>query len=212
MNPLRHNFTSLSRYSPPEAKVACFRSLFRGRTDVHPRRFESQRTGRAGYSPACCNEWVRGVCEKPRIKCSNCSNQDWIPVSDRLIRWHLSGKDSSGRPFVMGVYPMLLDESCHFLALDLDGKGWQDDVTALLGVIRGLKLPIALERSRSGNGAHVWFFFEQAVPAMQAKRLSRMTTLTASVAQYLQAGNSLKLPRIPSHYRQAICETFGSDP
>lgn len=133
-------------------------------------------------------------------------------MSDRLIRWHLSGKDSSGRPFVMGVYPMLLDESCHFLALDLDGKGWQDDVTALLGVIRGLKLPIALERSRSGNGAHVWFFFEQAVPAMQAKRLSRMTTLTASVAQYLQAGNSLKLPRIPSHYRQAICETFGSDP
>lgn len=170
MDSLKSDFTSLSRHSPPEAKIACFRSLFRGRTDVHPQRFESRRTGRAGYSPACSNEWVRGVCEKPRIKCSNCSNQDWIPVSDRLIRWHLSGKDSSGHHFVMGVYPMLLDESCHFLALDLDGKGWQDDVGALLSVIRGLKLPIALERSRSGNGAHVWFFFEQAVPAIQVRR------------------------------------------
>ena len=164
------DFTLLNRQSPPEAKIACFRSLFRGRTDVYPQRFESRRTGRAGYSPACGNEWVRGVCEKPRIKCSNCPNQDWIPVTDRLIRWHLSGQDSSGQPFVMGVYPMLLDESCHFLAFDLDGNGWQEDAVALTDVVRRLELPIALERSRSGNGAHLWFFFERAVPAMQARR------------------------------------------
>jgi hypothetical protein len=113
---------------------------------------------------------VRGVCDKPRIKCSNCPNQDWIPVTDRLIRWHLSGKDSSGQPFVMGVYPMLLDESCHFLAIDLDGEGWQDDALALANALQKLELPVALERSRSGNGAHIWFFFEQAVPAMQARR------------------------------------------
>jgi superfamily II DNA or RNA helicase/very-short-patch-repair endonuclease len=165
-----HDFSKLNRHSPPEEKIACFRSLFRGRKDVSPQRFESRRTGRAGYSPACSNEWVRGVCEKPRIKCSNCPNQDWIPVSDRLIRWHLSGKDSSGQPFVMGVYPMLLDESCHFLALDLDGEGWQKDAAALVKVVRGFDLPVALERSRSGNGAHLWFFFEQAVPAIQARR------------------------------------------
>jgi len=91
-------------------------------------------------------------------------------VTDRLIRWHLSGKDSSGLPFVMGVYPMLLDESCHFLALDLDGEGWQDDATALTNVVRKLELPVALERSRSGNGAHIWFFFEQAIAATQARR------------------------------------------
>jgi len=164
------DFRTLNRSSPPEEKIACFRSLFRGRTDVYPQRFESRRTGRAGYSPACSNEWVRGVCEKPRIKCSNCPNQDWIPVTDRLIRWHLSGKDSSGQPFVMGVYPMLLDETCHFLALDLDGEGWQADAVALTDVVRRFELPFALERSRSGKGAHLWFFFEQAVPAIQARR------------------------------------------
>lgn len=91
-------------------------------------------------------------------------------MSDRLIRWHLSGKDSSGQSFVMGVYPMLLDESCHFLALDLDGQGWEEDSAALVRLLRRLELPVALERSRSGNGAHIWFFFEQAVPAIQARR------------------------------------------
>jgi superfamily II DNA or RNA helicase/very-short-patch-repair endonuclease len=170
MDPTEHDFTHLNRHATPEAKIACFRSLFRGRTDVYPQRFESRRTGRAGYSPACSNEWVRGVCEKPRIKCSNCPNQDWIPVSDRLIRWHLSGKDSSGQPFVMGVYPMLLDETCHFLALDLDGAGWQEDAVALARVVQKMDLPLALERSRSGNGAHLWFFFERTIPAIQARR------------------------------------------
>ena len=61
--------------SPPAEKIALFRPLFRGREDVYPHRFESRKTGRAGYSPACGNEWVRGVCEKPRIKCSDCQRQ-----------------------------------------------------------------------------------------------------------------------------------------
>ena len=169
--PHQHSFSGLNYHSAPEDKIACFRSLFRGRTDVFPQRFESVRTGRAGYSPACSNEWVRGICEKPRIKCSNCLHQDWIPVNDRLIAWHLSGKDASGQTFVMGVYPMLLDETCHFLAIDLDGIGWQDDASALITVLRKLALPIALERSRSGNGTHLWLFFERAIPAIQARRL-----------------------------------------
>jgi hypothetical protein len=164
------DFSSLNRHSPPVEKIACFRSLFRGRSDVYPQRFESRKTGRAGYSPCCGNEWVRGVCEKPRIKCSNCRQQDWLAVNDWTIRWHLSGKDSDGRPFVMGIYPMLLDESCYFLAIDLDGEGWRDDVQALIDVAKKLDLPIAVERSRSGNGAHLWFFFEQAIPATQARR------------------------------------------
>jgi superfamily II DNA or RNA helicase/very-short-patch-repair endonuclease len=164
------DFSSLNNHSSPADKIACFRSLFRGRSDVYPQRFESQKTGRAGYSPACSNEWLRGICEKPRIKCSNCLHQDWIPISERTLKWHLSGKDSSGKPFVMGIYPMLLDESCYFLAIDLDGEGWADDVTALINVAKKLNLPIAVERSRSGNGAHLWFFFEQAIPATQARR------------------------------------------
>ena len=80
--------------SPSSEKVALFRSLFRGREDVYPRRFESKKTGRAGYAPACGNEWVRGICEKPRIKCGDCPHRAFLPVTDEVIRWHLSGKDA----------------------------------------------------------------------------------------------------------------------
>ena len=166
----KQDLTSLNRYSKPAEKIALFRSLFRGRTDVYPQRFESRKTGKAGYSPACANEWVRGVCEKPRIKCSNCPHQKWLPVNDLMVRWHLSGKDSDGKPFVMGVYPMLLDERCYLLAIDLDGEGWHLDAQALIDTAKKLNLPTALERSRSGNGAHLWFFFEEALPAALARR------------------------------------------
>lgn len=91
-------------HSPPEAKIRLFRSLFRGREDVYPRRFESRKTGRAGYQPACGNEWVRGLCEKPKIKCSDCPHQRFLPVTDDVIRCHLSGKDPTGQAFVAGVY------------------------------------------------------------------------------------------------------------
>jgi hypothetical protein len=74
----------------------------------------------AGYQPACGNEWVRGICEKPKIKCSECRHQRFLSVTDEVIRWHLSGKDSQGNSFVAGIYPMLLDETCWFLAIDLD--------------------------------------------------------------------------------------------
>ena len=107
--------TGVNQRSPAQAKIALFRSLFRGREDVYPRRFESRKTGRAGYSPACANEWVAGICEKPRIKCSECPHQRFLAVTDEVIRWHLSGRDGQGRGFVMG-YPMLLDETCFFLA------------------------------------------------------------------------------------------------
>src|SRR5467141_3805354 len=90
----------LTNQSPPTAKIALFRSLFRGREDVYPRRFESRKTGRGGYSPACGNEWVRSVCEKPRIKCSECPNQRFLRVTDEVVRQHLSGRDDLGRDFV----------------------------------------------------------------------------------------------------------------
>ena len=98
--------------SPAVAKIALFRSLFRGRNDVYPQRFESRRTGRAGYQPACANEWVRGICEKPRVKCADCPQRSFLPLSDEVVRRHLSGRDEDGGEFVIGIYPMLLDESC----------------------------------------------------------------------------------------------------
>ena len=114
----------VDQHASPEAKIALFRSLFRGRDDVYPRRFESRKTGKSGYAPACANEWVRGICEKPRIKCAECPNRQFLSVTERVIRWHLSGQDDAGQPFVAGVYPMLLDETCFFLAIDFDKQGW----------------------------------------------------------------------------------------
>src|ERR1700722_10444391 len=116
--------------SPPGAKIALFRSLFRGREDLYPRRFESRKSGKSGYLPACGNEWVRGICEKPRIKCSECRHRLLLPMTDDVIRWHLCGQDDHGKDFVMGIYPMLLDETCFFLAADFDKVGWEDDARA----------------------------------------------------------------------------------
>jgi superfamily II DNA or RNA helicase/very-short-patch-repair endonuclease len=153
------------------AKITLFRSLFQGREDVYPVRFESQKTGRSGYAPACANEWARGLCEKPRVKCAACPNRKLLPVTDEVIRRHLSGMDERGRAFVIGVYPMLLDETCRFLALDFDGGEWRSDARAVLGICDQHSLPGALERSRSGNGGHIWLFFEEAIPARLARNL-----------------------------------------
>src|SRR5437773_3349450 len=159
----------VTQHASAEAKIKVFRSFFRGREEVYPRRFESRKTGRSGYQPACGNEWVRGICEKPRIKCSECPHQHFLPITDEVIRWHLSGEDSQGHPFVMGVYPMLLDETCFFLAIDLDNDSWRQDAEALLESCQRLAVPAAIERSRSGNGAHVWLFFEETIPARLAR-------------------------------------------
>jgi hypothetical protein len=163
--------TSVTNTSPAESKIALFRSLFQGREDVYPIRFESQKTGRSGYSPACANEWVRGLCEKPRVKCAACRHRKLLPITDEVIRCHLSGMDERGRPFVMGVYPMLQEETCRFLAVDFDGDEWRSDAKAVLGICNNHSLTGALERSRSGNGGHIWFFFEEAAPARSARNL-----------------------------------------
>ncbi len=162
---------AVNHHSSPAAKIALFRSLFRGRDDVYPRRFESRKTGKCGYSPACSNEWARDLCDKRAVKCAECPNRRFLPVTDDVIRWHLSGEDDAGRDFVMGIYPMLQDETCYFLAADFDKQSWQADVEAFLETCRQLNLPAALERSRSGNGGHIWLFFDQAIPAVLARKL-----------------------------------------
>ena len=83
----------MTAVSPAAAKVALFRDLFTGRTDVFPVRWENARADRAGYAPACANEWVTGICGKPRVKCGECPNQAFIPVSDEVIEGHLRGAD-----------------------------------------------------------------------------------------------------------------------
>jgi len=161
----------IDHHSTADEKIELFQSLFRGRGDVYPRRFENQRTGRAGYAPACGNEWVRGICEKPQIKCADCQHRAFLPLTDEVIRWHLSGKDKQARDFAAGIYPMLLDETCYFLAMDFDKETWCDDVLAVMACCRRLDIPAVLERSRSGNGGHVWLFFAEALPATIARKI-----------------------------------------
>lgn len=153
-----------TRFSTQE-KLALFRKLFRGRTDAYPVRWESKTTGKSGYAPACANEWRAGVCEKPRIKCGDCGNRVLIPVSDAVIYSHLAGEQT------VGIYPLLDDDSCYFLAVDFDEAEWREDARAFAQSCRELGVPMALEISRSGWGAHAWIFFDSKVPARDARRL-----------------------------------------
>jgi superfamily II DNA or RNA helicase len=170
-----------SRLSTAE-KVALFRRLFRGRTDVYPIRWEAKTSGKSGYSPACANEWRTGVCEKPRIKCGDCSKRLLIPLSDSVIYDHLVGAHT------VGVYPLLEDDNCYFLAVDFDEAEWKDDARAFMQSCEALCVPAALEISRSGKGAHVWVFFAGRVSARDARRLG-----TAIISHTCSRTRQLKL-------------------
>jgi superfamily II DNA or RNA helicase len=149
----------------PHVKLQIFRDLFRGREDVYPTRFESAKTGKQGYGPACANKFAQGLCELPKVKCGECKNQKFFPADDAAYWSHLAGSH------VMGVYPMLPDSTCWFLAVDFDKATWTEDVRAFIATCRKLDLPFLVERSRSGNGAHVWFFFSAPVAAWFARKL-----------------------------------------
>ena len=155
-----------------DAKIQLFRSLFKGREDVYSVRWDSK-NGRSGYTPACDNEWLSGICDKPRIKCSDCNNRKLLSINNQAIYHHLSGKKT------IGAYALLSDETCWFLAADFDGDHWQEDATAFARTAKFNGIHASIEISRSGNGAHVWIFFSQPIPAAIARRLgSALITLT----------------------------------
>lgn len=128
------NTPTVNTTSPRADKVALFRRLFAGRSDVFPLRWENAKTGKSGYAPACANEWIRGVCGKPQIKCGECPHQAFIPVTDGIIDKHLRGGDGQ-RAFVAGVYPMLPNETCWFLAADFDKESWASDAAAMVETV-----------------------------------------------------------------------------
>ncbi|MGA3363192.1 MAG: restriction endonuclease subunit R, partial [Solirubrobacteraceae bacterium] len=152
----------------PIQKVELFGSLFRGRDDVYATRWQSSTTAKSGYSPKCANEWDRRVCNKPRVRCGACPNQGFASADAAALLDHLQGRA------VVGIYPLLADETCWLVAIDLDDDGWRSDVGALRAAAGEFGLDPAIERSRSGEGAHVWFFFAQPVPASQARALATM--------------------------------------
>ncbi len=150
-------------YSPTEANVALFRGLFRGREDVFPVRWEGK-DGRSSYSPACGNKSNRLLCDKPKIKCADCENRKLLPVTDQVIYDHLIGKHT------IGVYPLLLNETCWFLAVDFDKQTWHEDAAVFTNISEELGILPVVERSRSGHGAHIWFFFDRPIPAPLARK------------------------------------------
>jgi len=142
--------------SSPLEKVKLFRALFRGREDMYALRWEG-RGGKSGYSPAYERDWGR--------KWNDDRPKEYFPLTDQVIHNHLSGK------LTAGVYPLLVDETCWFLAADFDKASWRDDVQAFLKTCEEWSTPAVLERSRSGNGGHIWIFFEAPVPASLARKL-----------------------------------------
>ena len=163
--------TRITNTSPSHEKVDLFRSLFAGRPDVFAVRWDNRKTGRSGYSPACANEWIKGICGKPKVKCGACSHQKFIPSDEGVMEKHLRGDDGRSGDFVAGVYPLLPGDTCWFLAADFDKASWAEDANALLETCRVKGVPAGLERSRSGHGGHVWIFFCEPVPARLARQL-----------------------------------------
>jgi superfamily II DNA or RNA helicase len=171
---------SVTRDSPEAAKIALFRALFRGRDDVFAVRWQSK-AGRSGYAPACAHEWDRTLCDKPKIKCAECPHRALSPMTDNVVRDHLTGRRT------VGLYPILSDDTCLLLAVDFDKAEWQSDVRALAAVCEEHDVPACVEVSRSGNGAHVWLFFEQPLEARTARRLGS-ALLTRTTARRHELG------------------------
>lgn len=162
-----NNFKELSsninNHSDTKDKIRLFMSLFRCRDDVYAKRWQNK-AGKSGYTPVCLNEWQPGVCFKPKTKCSACTQKSYAKFDENVIEYHLRGN------MVIGIYPMCPDEMCYFLAIDFDDVGWQKDVSILRNVCNEFELNYAVERSRSGNGAHVWFFFNDKISCALARR------------------------------------------
>ena len=158
----------------PADKVALFLRLFAARRSVYPRFWENHKTGKKGYAPACDNEWKRGVCEKPRVKCTDCPHQRFPRLDEQAVEAHLRGGHT------IGTYAIREDDSCIFLAADFDGDGWRDDAQAFRDAAAQSGVFVAVERSRSGNGAHAWIFFAEPVPAVLARRLGTILVAKAS--------------------------------
>lgn len=157
------NTKPVDQYSENHEKINLFTSLFRGRSDVYAKKWFSKK-GVKGYSPVCKNEWSRGLCHKPKIKCSNCRNRSYEPIDESIIEGHLRGSA------VIGIYPLMEDETCHFMAMDFDKDGWDKDAEIIRKTCADFNIPIAIEVSQSGNGCHVWFFFDEKISSLKAMK------------------------------------------
>jgi hypothetical protein len=162
-------------------RIVLFRSLFRGREDVYARRWENA-DGRYGYMPAVVKDWKAINKSRPEDrKKVDQKTRKFLPMTDAVIEDHLLGRET------IGVYALLPDETCWFLAADFDKTTWEYDSLAFLETCRELNVPAALERSRSGKGGHIWILFERALPAITARKLG-CVLLTRTMERRHQVG------------------------
>ena len=155
----------VSAPSSNSSKVALFRSLFRGREDVYAERVRVK-SGDWIYCPAGQKNWDAVLSAKPsERKIVDQQTRKLFPLTDLAVQQHLQGKKT------LGIYPLLLDETCWFLAADFDKTAWRDDALAFLSTCVRAGVPAYLERSRSGNGGHVWIFFERPIAAVLARKM-----------------------------------------
>ena len=162
----------------PQEKVDVFLKHFCGRKSVYPKLWENKAKGKKGYSPVCSNEWVRGVCNKPKIKCTDCSYQAFPPLDEKTVFAHLKGTQT------IGTYAIREDDTTIFLATDFDGSGWEQDVVAFRAAARELGIQAEIERSRSGNGGHTWIFFSEPVSAREARQLGTVVVARAQASRH----------------------------
>lgn len=151
-----------------EEKVKMFMEIFKGRADLYAKRWTSNKTGKSAYSPVCKNEFSTYKCDKPRVKCNDCPYRELMPLTDNVILKHLKGE------ITIGIYPLLPGDLCNFLAIDFDKKTYEKDVTEFWNICDEFNIPIYVEKSRSGNGAHVWIFFEESMPARIARKMGNI--------------------------------------
>lgn len=188
------NENLVSRTSSPQEKINLFKSLFVGRQDVFALRWQNSKSGKSGYSPVCANKWLSGKCDMKKYSCSTCPFKLPVRLDDKYFYNHLAGKDELARD-VIGLYPLLPENLCLFLAIDFDAHApkaqttitsthandqksynhkenealWKSDILAVHKTSSELNIPSYMEISRSGNGGHLWFFFEDNISALLAR-------------------------------------------
>ena len=162
-----------------------FMMFCRGRKDVYDLRYTNPKTGKNGYYSQCFNRWDRGchIQKKDGVRCKDCELRAYKPVTLPLIKAHMNGTDPNGND-VVAIYPMLENNLCQLLVFDFDNHakgaeqedyaniddGWKEEINALRHICKNLDVDAAVERSRSGRGAHLWIFFKEMVPARLARR------------------------------------------
>lgn len=159
----------ITQSSSSKEKIEIFQSLFKGRLDVCAKRWKNK----PGYSPYCYNDFKLGICNKPKVKCTECKFSNFAPLNEEQIKKHLLGE------YVLGLYPMTEIDTCFLLAMDFDESTWGEDIKVVMKVCNKNNIPVYAERSRSGNGSHLWFFFENE---MKAALVRKFGTIILNIA------------------------------